>query len=105
MQGKMGTYINLFKEGIQKISDHVEHASSLWSTIQEANDWKENLLMISLDLANGYVTLTHSLIEKTMEKFWFPEELKSMLMHWYNTFRMRFLHGMVKIRSWYCANW
>lgn len=102
MQGKMGTYINLFKEGIQKISDHVEHVSSLWSKIQEENDWKK---MIRLDLANGYVTLTHSLIEKTMEKFWFPEELKSMLIHWYNTFRMRFLHGMVKIRSWYCANW
>lgn len=46
--------------------------------------------MIWLDLAKAYGSVAHHLMQKTMENFWFPEELKNILMQYYNRFCMQF---------------
>ena len=51
---------------------------------------KKNLAGVSLDLANAYGSVPHSLIEFAMEFLWIPYKVRKFVMQYYKDFRVRF---------------
>lgn len=49
--------------------------------------------MIWLDLANAYGSVPHAMFEEGMKFFWFPKELRKMIMEHCNRFKTRFTAG------------
>ena len=78
------------KAGVPNIPGCVEHAYSIWEEIQNAKEKKSDLSVIWLDLANAYGSVPHAIIEEAMEFFWIPEEVRKMIMLYYDKFLMRF---------------
>ena len=85
-------YINesVQKAGIPGIPGCVEHAATIWDTIQEAKKTKGDLNVVWLDLANAYGSVPHELLFKAMEFFYIPEKIKNVMRSYYNKFQMRF---------------
>jgi len=85
-------YINtsVQKAGIPGFPGCLEHATMIWSAIQEAKKEKKDLHVIWLDLANAYGSVPHKLIEKAMVFFHVPESVQTVIMKYYSQFRMRF---------------
>ena len=68
----------------------IEHAAMIWDEIQVAKHEKKDLSVVWLDLANAFGSVPHKFLEYTMEHFWIPEEVKTLMMSYYNKFVMRF---------------
>ena len=49
--------------GISCVPGCIEHAFSIWETIQEAKQNKIDLSVVLLDLANAYGSVPHMLID------------------------------------------
>ena len=81
------------KAGIPGIPGCVEHAASIWDTIQEAKKNGSDLNVVWLDLANAYGSVPHELLFKAMDFFHIPEKVKAVMKNYYNKFKMRFTTG------------
>ena len=81
------------KAGVPGIPGCVEHAYTIWDTIQRAKNEKEDLDVVWLDLANAYGSVPHKVLKLAMEHFWFPSEVQDLLMSYYDNFVMRFSTG------------
>ena len=68
----------------------IEHAAMIWDEIQVAKREKEDLSVVWLDLANAFGSVPHRFLDYTMEHFWIPEEVRKLMMSYYNMFVMRF---------------
>ena len=78
------------KAGIPGVPGCIEHASSIWNSIQEAKREKSNLNVVWLDLANAYGSVPHCLLLKAMDFFHIPEKVKVLMKTYYDKFMMRF---------------
>ena len=78
------------KAGIPGIPGCVEHATSIWDTIQEAKKNGKDLNVVWLDLANAYGSVPHELLFKAMDFFHIPAKIQAVMRNYYNKFQMRF---------------
>jgi len=92
---QMNGYIDetVQKAGVPGIPGCVEHAFSIWDTIQKAKEEKGDLSVVWLDLANAYGSVPHKLLKLAMEHFWIPAEIQKLMMKYYDNFMMRFTVG------------
>ena len=63
----------------------------LWNQIKTAqNNKSAELRVIWLDLENAYGSIRHHLLEKAMEFFWIPENLKNIISPYFKCTYVRF---------------
>ena len=92
--------ISIQKAGIPGFPGCIEHPSVLWDRIKAARDNKSaELHVIWLDLENAYSSVRHPLIEKAMDFFWIPEDIRKLISGYYKCTYMRFSNAE------YSANW
>ena len=74
-------YINtsIQKAGVPGFPGCIEHTTMLWDRIKKAKNNKTELHVIWLDLENIYGSVKHQLLEKVMEFFWIPEDIKNLI--------------------------
>ena len=78
----------------------IEHASMLWDRIKAVrNNKSTELHVIWLDLENAYGSLRHPLIEKALDFFWIPEDIRKLISGYYKYTYMRFSNAK------YSTNW
>ena len=88
------------KAGIPGFPGCIEHASMLWDRIKAARDNKSTELhVIWLDLENAYGSVRHPLIEKALDFFWIPEDIRKLISGYYKCTYMRFSNAK------YSTNW
>ena len=78
------------KVGLPGTPGCIERASMIWEAIQTAKKGKSHLVVVWLDLANAFGSISHKLIEYAMDLFWIPPEVIKIMMDYYNLFIMRF---------------
>ena len=78
------------KAGLPGTPGCIEHVNMIWDSIQEAKKEKSDLSVVWLDLANAFGSVPHQLLQKSMEHFWIPPEIQTLLMTYYDKFIMRF---------------
>ncbi len=85
-------YINTScqKAGIPGFPGCVEHASMIWEQIQTTKREKKDLHVIWLDLANAYGSVPHLLIAYALEFFYIPDNIRTMIMNYYQDMHMCF---------------
>ena len=95
-------YINISiqKAGIPGFPGYIEHASMLRDKIKATRDNKSaELRVIWLDLENAYGSVRHPLIEKAMDFFWIPEDIRKLISGFYKCTYMRCSNAK------YLSNW
>ncbi len=85
-------YINTScqKAGIPGFPGCVEHASMIWEQIQTTKREKKDLHVIWLDLANAYGSVPHLLIAYALEFFYIPDNIRIMIMNYFQDMHMCF---------------
>ena len=78
------------KAGIPGFPGCLEHAQTIWETIQVAKKEKKELDVVWLDLANAYGSIPHRALWFAMDFFRFPVKIMSLLRAYYDQFAMRF---------------
>ena len=92
--------ISFQKAGIPGFSGCIERASMSWDWIKAAwNNKSAELHVIWLDLENAYGSIRHLLIEKAMDFFWIPEDIRKLISGYYKYTYKRFSNAK------YCTNW
>ena len=83
-------YVNtsIQKAGVPGFPGCIEHTTMLWDWIKTAKDNKTELHVIWLDLENAYIK--HQLLEKAMEFFWIPEDIKNLISTYFKCTYVRF---------------
>ena len=74
-------YVNtsIQKAAVPGFPGCIEHTTMLWDRIKIAKNNKTKLHVIWLDLENAYGSVRHQLLEKAMEFFWIPEDIKNLI--------------------------
>ena len=70
--------MSIQKAGVPGFPGCIEHTTMLLDQIKPAKN-KIELHVIWLDLENAYGSVRHQLLEKAMEFFWIPEDIKNFL--------------------------
>ncbi len=68
----------------------VEHASMIWEQIQTTKREKKDLHIIWLELANAYGSVPHLLIAYALEFFYIPDNIRTMIMNYFQDMHMCF---------------
>ena len=92
-------HISIHKAGIPGFPGCIEHASMLWDRIKTA--WynkSAEIHVIWLDLENAHSSV-RSPLEKTMDFFWIPEDIRKFISGYYKCSYMRFSNAK------YSTNW
>ena len=71
----------------------------LWDRIKTAKNNKTELHVIWLDLENAYGSVRRQLLEKAMEFFWIPEDIKNFISTYFKRTYVRFSNNK------YSTNW
>ena len=71
----------------------------LWDQIKTAKNNKTELHVIWLDLENAYGSVRHQLLEKVMEFFWIPVDIKNLISTYFKRTYVRFS------KNKYSTNW
>ena len=83
--------ISIQKAGIPSFPGCIEHSSMFWDQIKAArNNKSAELHVIWLDLENVYGSVRHPPIEKAMDFFWIPEDIRKLLSRYYKCTYIRF---------------
>ena len=90
---------SLQKAGIPGFPGCIEHTTMLWDRIKTAKNNKTELHVIWLDLENAYGSVRHQLLEKAMEFFWIPEDIKNLISTYFKRTYVRFSNNK------YSTNW
>ena len=91
--------ISIQKAGIPGFPGSIEHESMLWDRIKARNNKSAEFYVIWLDLENAYGSVRHPLIEKAMDFFWIPEDIRKLISGYYKCIYMRFSEAR------YSTNW
>ena len=76
----------------------------LWDRIKTDKTEKlSELHVIWLDLANAYGSVRHNLLEKAMEFFWIPDEIKNLILRYFKCTYLRFSNNKFST-SWQKLN-
>ncbi len=78
------------KAGIPGFPGCVELASMIWEQIQTTKREKKDLHVIWLDLANAYGSVPHLLIAYGLEFFYIPDNIRTMIMNYFQDMHMCF---------------
>ena len=100
--GVIAKFVNtsIQKAGIPGFPGCIEHASMLWDQIKAARDNKSTELhIIWLDPENAYGSVRHPFIQKAMDFFWIPEDIRKLISGYYKCTYMRFSNAK------YSTNW
>ena len=94
-------YVNtsIQKAGVPGFSGCIEHTTMLWDWIKTAKNNKTELHIIWLDLGNTNGSVRHQLLEKAMEFFWIPENIKNLISTYFKHTYVRFSNNK------YSTNW
>ena len=94
-------YVNtsIQKAGVPSFPGCIEHTTMLWDQIKTAKNNKTKLHIIWLDLENTYGSVRHQLLEKAMEFFWIPEDIKNLISTYFKRTYVRFSNNK------YSTNW
>lgn len=71
----------------------MEHTGVVSQLLREARENKGNLAVLWLDLANAYGSIPHRLVEKALQKHHIPENIRELIMDYYNNFHARVSAG------------
>ena len=71
----------------------------LWDRIKTAKNNKTKLHVIWFDLENAYGSVRHQLLEKAMEFFWIPKDIKNLISMYFKRTYVRFSNNK------YSTNW
>lgn len=74
---------------IPGFSQCLEHTTILSHLVQEAKRNKGNLTVVWLDLANTYRSMPHNLINKALEIYHIPRNIKQMINSYLGSFRLQ----------------
>ena len=77
----------------------IEHTTMLWDRIKTAKNNKTELHVIWLDLENANGSVRHQLLEKAIEFFWIPEDIKNLISTYFKRTYVRFSNNK------YSTNW
>ena len=85
-------YVNtsIQKAGVPGFPGCIEHTNTLWDRIKMAKNNKTELPVIWLDLENAYGSVRHQLLEKAMDFFWIPEDIKNLISTYFKRTYVRF---------------
>ena len=86
-------YVNIStqKPGFPGFPVCIERTTMLWDRIKTAkNNESAELHVIWLDLESVYGSVRHQLLEKAMEFFWIPEDIKTFISTYFKCTYMRF---------------
>ena len=95
-------YVNasIQKAGVPGSPGCIEHTTMLWDRIKTAkNNRTTELHVIWLDLENAYGPVRHQLLEKAMEFFWIPVDIKNLISTYFKRIYVRFSNNK------YSTNW
>ena len=95
-------YVNtsIQKAGIPGYPGCSEYTAMLWDRIKTArNNKSAELQILWLDLENAYGSVRHQLLEKAMEFFWIPEDIKNFISAYFKCTCARFSNYK------YSTNW
>ena len=94
-------YVNtsIQKAGVPGFPGCIEHTTMLWYRIKTAKNNKTELHVIWLDLENAYGSVRHQLLERAMEFFWIPEDIKNLISTYFKRTYVRFSNNK------YSTNW
>ena len=94
-------YVNtsIQKAGVPGFPGCIEHTTMLWDRIKAAKNNKTELHVIWSDLENAYGSVRHQLLEKAMEFFWIPEDIKNLISTYFTRTYVRFSNYK------YSTNW
>ena len=94
-------YVNtsIQKAGVPGFPGCIEHTTMLWDRIKMAKNNKTEFHIIWLDLENANGSVRHQLLEKAMEFFWIPEDIKNLISTFFKHTYLRFSNNK------YSANW
>ena len=67
------------KAGVPGFPGCFQHTTMLWDRIKTTKNNKTELHVIWLDLENAYGSVWHQLLDKAIEFFWIPENIKNLL--------------------------
>lgn len=81
------------KGGILGVSGCLQHTGALTQIIREENENRGNLAVLWLDLTNGYGSILHTLITKTMQSYHMPGKTQRILQGYFDEFKMEFTFG------------
>lgn len=76
------------KGGIPGFSGCLEHMVVLDELIQEANESKSNLIVVWLNMANAYGSISHDLIVTAMEHYHIPHYIMGMIISYFVGFKL-----------------
>ena len=92
------------KAGVPGFPGCIEHTAMLWDRIKTAKTEKiPELHVIWLDLANAYGSVRHNLIDKAMEFFWIPDDIKNLILRYFKCTYLRFSNNKYST-SWQKLN-
>ena len=94
-------YINksIQKARVLGFPDCIEYTTMLWDRIKTEKNNKTELQVIWLDLENAYGSVRHQLLEKAIEFFWIPEDIKNLISTYFKRTYVRFSNNK------YSTNW
>ena len=87
------------KGGIPGLPGSIEHTIDISQLIKEAKETRGDLAVIWMDLANGYGSVPHKLIETVLEHYHIPEKTARIVRDYLERIHLRFRVGDY-ITSW-----
>lgn len=70
-------------------SSSLEHTWVITQLLRETRENKVNLVVLWSDLANGYCSLLHKLVERSLQMHHVSEAIRGLLRDCYNGFHLR----------------
>ena len=85
-------YVNtsIQKAGVPGFPDCIEHTTMSWDQIKTVKNDKTELYVIWLDLENAHGSVRHKPLEKAMEFFWIPDDIKNLISTYFKHTYVRF---------------
>ena len=83
------------KGGIPGMPGCIEHTGVLSQLIRDARKSKGDLAVVWLDLANAYGSIPHKLVEEALRLHYVPNNIRDLIMDYYNQFHIRITSGRV----------
>ena len=92
-------YASVQKGGIPGLPGSLEHTIDISQLIKEAKETRGDLAVIWMDLANGYGSVPHKLIETVLEHDHIPEKITTIVKEYLERIHLRFRMGGY-VTSW-----
>lgn len=88
------------KGGTPGMPGCLKHTAIISQWIREVRKNNEDLVVLWLDLANAYGSITHMLVEAVLNRHYVPSNITDFILDYYNNFSLRVTSGSVT-SSWH----